>query len=104
SMDQIYGRQIQEYARENPATFKQIIAAAIQFEYDTPHAYDHRWINLHGMHVAQTLLAAQQGVSLNDPRPMSYPQEEWGRIQRQTVQDYTADMKQLVHSWESLAP
>lgn len=94
-----FGAGIRRYAREQLPTFRQIIAHVIQFEYDTPHKYDHRWINLHGMQAARAVKAAQNGISLRDDRPLSVPQDDWPRIHRATVEAYRNTMARQVDLW-----
>lgn len=101
AMNRVYGRDIQPYAHRNIDTLRQIVVAAIQFEQDTPHNYDHRWINLHGMQAARTAVAAQKGLSLNDQTPFSEPREKWPDIQQRTVKGFRVEMKRLFAHFEA---
>ena len=101
ALNQAYGKEIEQYAQNNVATFRQIIAEAVRFEHNTAHRYDHRWINLHGMRVARAVVAAQSGLSLNEPLAMTRPEEEWESIRRHTVQRFKEEMEQQARDWTS---
>ena len=94
-----FGGNIEPYAREQLPTFRQIIVHVTQFEYDTPHNYDHRWINLHGMRTARAVKAAQNGMSLRDDQPFSLPAEDWPKIHRETVEAFRQEMEQRSRMW-----
>ncbi len=101
ALNNAYGAQIEAYAQQNIPTFRQMVAAAIHFENNTPHGYDHRWINLHGMRAARAMRAALMGMSVNEAEPMSYPEEEWEAIHRRTIEDYKDDMEHLARKWNA---
>lgn len=99
ALNQAYGGPIEQYARQNIPTFRQIVAEAVRFENNTAHRYDPRWINLHGMRVARAVTAAQQGMSLNEPVAMTRPEEQWEAIHRQTIEDFKKDVAEKLSAW-----
>jgi hypothetical protein len=69
-----------------------IITSVISWDEATPHNYDQRWINLHGME------AMKQG--LGDPNPSSVPlsvaQEKWDGLAKQARDDYRKGLEEAI--------
>ncbi|MGI5125873.1 hypothetical protein ACQEVB_03560 [Pseudonocardia sp. CA-107938] len=82
-----YGEPINRWAfTEARARLKVIVERAVAWDRATPHDYDHRWINLHGM-----------GAFGVDPgAPLSRPEEEWPAIAEQVRADYLRGLHEVL--------
>ena len=69
-----------------------IVTKAISWDETTPHNYDQRWINLHGME------AMKQGLGDTSPSssPLSVPQEKWDGIAKQVRDDYRKGLEEAI--------
>lgn len=72
-----HGPPINRWAFADPARMRAIVERAVEWDRATPHDYDHRWVNLHGM-----------GAFLVDGSPLSRPSSEWDAIAERTRADY----------------
>lgn len=76
-----HGPPINHWAFADPARLRALVERAVEWDRATPHDYDHRWINLHGM-----------GAFLADGSPLSRPPSEWDAIAERTRADYLAGL------------
>lgn len=83
-LNQEYGPVINTYMFRNLATLKALIPKVVQWDEATPHHYDQRWINLHGMEVMMGGL----GDTSRPPKNMSFPESEWPGIAAKTRKQY----------------
>lgn len=69
-----------------------IVAKAMSWDEATPHNYDQRWINLHGME------AMKKGLGDTGPSssPLSVPQESWDGLARQAREDYRKGLEEAI--------
>lgn len=67
-----------------------VVAQVLEWDRTTPHAYDHRWISLHGMAMMRATLDPSFAVSEND---ISQPEERWPDIAEQTRNTYAAGFR-----------
>ncbi len=74
-----FGSTINEYAFQDLKKLKTIVKDAIEFVREYEGTYDHRWINLHGMWAIN---------GLEDGQELSYPEAEWPKIKKKTIDDY----------------
>lgn len=87
-----FGPLINQYAFKHIDTLKKIIPKVIKWDEQTPHEYDHRWINLYGM-----------GAFTDNGKNavLSKPKKEWDAIAKKTRADYLAGfneaMKEMSH-------
>ena len=69
----------------DPDKLRTIITKVIAWDEATPHNYDHRWINLHG------LQAFGGGTA-----PLSVPQDKWDGLARQVREDYRKGLEEAI--------
>lgn len=84
-LTQRYGPDINKYLFQDDERLKRTVHRAVEWEEKTPHDYDHRWINLHGLH------AIQSGLDPNGKSakaPLSLPEDQWPRIAQETRDTY----------------
>jgi hypothetical protein len=77
-LNQKYGPQINQHGFKDIEKLEKIVRDAVAWSLSTPHSYDHRWINLHGM-------GAFTGSSSDTP---SLPESEWEEIKKSTHSKY----------------
>lgn len=73
-----YGSEINRHTFQDLDKLEALIPKVVEWDRKTPHRYDHRWINLHGM---QAVLGDQKSA-------LSLPAEQWEAIAEQTRTDY----------------
>lgn len=76
ALTQRYGPEINRYAFADPDRLRATVERAVAWDRATPHDYDHRWIDLHGV-------AAFTGAGL-----LSRPVAEWPAIAEWTREEY----------------
>lgn len=91
ALNQQFGGPINQYTFQDIPKLEALIERVLAWDRETPHAYDHRWINLHGMGV---FLAAQDPESAT--KPLSLPADEWDAIAETTRKDYLAGFRQAM--------
>ncbi|MFC4942584.1 hypothetical protein [Pseudonocardia sp. GCM10023141] len=72
-----HGAEINPYAFAEQGLLRDTVERVIDWDRATPHDYDQRWINLHGM-----------GAFLGGAGPSSLPAAEWDEIAERTRQVY----------------
>ncbi|OLT13415.1 hypothetical protein BJF78_03670 [Pseudonocardia sp. CNS-139] len=82
-----FGAPINRYAFTDRANLRTLVERAVQWDATTPHDYDHRWINLHGMG-AFTAVAGGAGLSR--------PEEEWADVAARTRAEYLRGMHEVL--------
>jgi len=89
-----YGPMINQYLAQDFGKVEAVLAKVIEWDRKTPHEYDHRWINLHGMGavMAGMNLPAASGQS----PALSLPQNQWKGIAEKTRSDYLAGFHKAV--------
>lgn len=94
ALNQSYGSLINQYALQDLQKLESFVLKAIEWDKNTPHNYDHRWINLHSMN------ALMSGFSTKDapvvPAALSLPKEQWDSIAEKTRDDYLSGFKQAM--------
>ena len=83
-LNQRFGPIINPYALKDLDKLEKIITKVIEWDKKTPHNYDQRWINLHGM---EAMSASLNKNSSND-KPLNFPQDQWDTIAEKTRDDY----------------
>jgi hypothetical protein len=78
------GPPINKYMFKDLPKLEALIPKVVEWDRRTPHEYDHRWINLHGMAAMIESLDPASGK----PQPMSLPREQWDKIAEDTRSDY----------------
>ena len=87
-----YGSAINEYTFQDLQKLEALIRRVVDWDRSTPHKYDHRWINLHGMGAF---------TSDQDSKPLSLPEEEWPEIAEKTRSDYLESFLRYLSSLET---
>ncbi len=87
-----FGPAINQYALEDVPKLEALIARVVEWDRRTPHRYDHRWINLHGMRATMSGLGGTPGAST----ALSAPDEEWEKIAEKTRTDYLNRFRQAL--------
>jgi hypothetical protein len=92
-----YGDTINRYAfvEADLAVLRSAVQRAVRWDRRTPHAYDHRWVNLHGV---RAFAEPGQHVAL------SRPPQEWDRIASRVREDYLDGMRAVLDDLERWAP
>ena len=94
-LNQRYGPNVNKYLFQDDERLKRTVYRAVEWEEKTPHDYDHRWINLHGLH------AIQSGLDPNGKSakaPLSLPEDQWPRIAQETRDNYLKGLDQALET------
>lgn len=85
-LNQQYGRPINQYTFQHVDMLEILIPKVVEWDRLTPHDYDQRWINLHGMGAVQASLgdSDKKGAAPT----MSLPKAEWETIAEKTRKEY----------------
>jgi hypothetical protein len=79
-----FGPAINQHAFQDVPKLEALIPRVVEWDRRTPHRYDHRWINLHGMGAMRSGLGGRSDALA----VLSAPKEEWEQIAEQTREDY----------------
>ena len=79
-----YGLPINQYMFQDKQKLRKLIPQVVQWDRKTPHNYDHRWINPHGMDAVMEEL--EGGGKKNSET--SAPRDQWDRIAEETRVKY----------------
>jgi hypothetical protein len=85
-LNERYGPAINQYALQDLPKLEAVVKKVVAWDRQTPHNYDQRWINLHGMNAVLSGLAPGSASALG--APLSLPAEKWDAIAEQTRADY----------------
>ena len=95
----MFGPMINKYTFQDVSRLEEIIVKVVEWDRTTPHHYDHRWINLHGLNAVRTAL------DTDDPNAkstaLSLPKEQWDGIAEQTRADYLTGFKKAIAEWKN---
>ncbi|NNG18129.1 hypothetical protein HJ590_00805 [Naumannella sp. ID2617S] len=94
-----FGEPINRYAFAHLEELAEVVPRVLAWDRATPHDYDHRWINLHGMAAMQTTL--DPGVPHT---PQSLPAESWESLAEQTREEYWAGFCEALAAARRQAP
>ncbi len=97
-LNQNYGPPINQYAFQDIPKLKKLIPMVVEWEEKTPHDYDHRWINLHGMGAMMRSFDADKA-----PKPLSLPEADWPRIGQETREAYLRGFNEAMEQMEAKA-
>jgi hypothetical protein len=81
------GASINRHAFADPERLRTIVERVVAWDRATTYAYDHRWINLHGM-------GAFPGVGAGGP--LSRPASEWPDIAERTRAEYLRGLDEVL--------
>eukprot|EP00026_Physarum_polycephalum_P016584 Phypoly_transcript_17520.p1 GENE.Phypoly_transcript_17520~~Phypoly_transcript_17520.p1 ORF type:complete len:199 (+),score=42.25 Phypoly_transcript_17520:25-597(+) len=79
-----FGPAVNQYMFKHIDALKKLIPKVIEFDRKTPHNYDHRWINLHGM------------GAFTGNTGMSVPQEKWAEIEETARENYLSGFNEAM--------
>ena len=82
-----FGGPINRFAFTDPQRLRRTVVRAVLWDRRTPHAYDHRWIALHGM-----------GAFTGATGPLSVPVAEWDTLARRTRAEYLAGLREALRA------
>lgn len=91
-LNQQFGPPINQYTFQDISKLEVLIPRVVEWDRRTPHQYDNRWINLHGMDVVMYGMDAKPETS----RTLSAPREEWEEIAEKTREDYLNGFKEAI--------
>ncbi len=74
---------------------KEIVLKVIKWDEETPHNYDHRWINLHGMGAMISSLDKDKKEKVPQ---LSIPKSEWDSLAKQQREKYFTELTELSSS------
>ena len=92
TLTHLFGQDVNRHAFQDIPKLEALIPRVVEWDRQTPHRYDHRWINLHGMNA----ILASEGATPQAPAALSAPQEEWERIAEKTRQDYLEGFREAM--------
>jgi hypothetical protein len=88
-LNQRYGPPINKYAFQDLDKLEAVVQKAVEWDRETPHEYDQRWINLHGMGAVRAGMQRNSGnVRRASPRPLSVDEGRWERLAEQRRVEY----------------
>lgn len=86
-----YGPPVNQYMFKDLAKLEALIPKVVEWDRKTPHNYDPRWINLHGMNA---MLSGMDGGKSDET--MSLPASEWDAIAEKTRKDYLSGFQEAM--------
>ena len=95
-LNQTYGKPINQYTFKNIPKLEALIPRVVDWDRKTPHRYDHRWINLHGMGA----MISGTGSPMQPPS-LSLPADQWAPIAEKTRADYLEGFRQAMAQMKS---
>jgi hypothetical protein len=96
-LNQEYGTPINQYAFQDLSKLESLIHRVVEWDRSTPHNYDHRWINLHGL---EATLSAMGEESSN--KPLSLPSEQWETIAENTRKKHLENFEEVLIQAKSM--
>jgi hypothetical protein len=91
-LNQKYGPEINQYTFQDLPKLKALVPKVVEWDKKTPHKYDHRWINLHGMDAVNASLDNSEGKR----DVMSLPKDEWDKIAEKTRANYLSSFNEMM--------
>ena len=88
--------QLREAQFADTDKLKSIVQRVIAWDIVTPHRYEYRWINLHGMNAMMSGMGQSQANAL----PLSEPESAWPELEKKNRDDYEAALKSAVAGME----
>jgi hypothetical protein len=79
-----YGPSINRHAFADPVGLRAVVERVVAWDRTTPHDYDHRWINLHGMGV------------FTGATTLSRPAAQWPAIADATREEYLRGLEEVL--------
>jgi hypothetical protein len=95
-----YGPSINRYSFKNIAKLEELVPRVVEWDRKTPHNYDHRWINLHGM---EAIISGLGGDS-SGGQALRLPQDQWDSIAEATRNTYLNGFRMAMREVKEGAP
>ena len=86
-----YGTPINQYMFQDREKLLALVEKVVKWDRETPHAYDHRWINLSGMGATTSAMEGASGETR-----LSMPEDQWEAIAEKTRTDYLAGLREAI--------
>jgi len=96
-LNQTYGEPINQHAFQDLQKLRRTVYESVAWDEETPHNYDHRWINTHGM---AAMIASLEGS--DEGVVFSKPESDWSEIAKTTRADYLRDFEEAMVMFESM--
>ncbi|MDB5936337.1 MAG: hypothetical protein JWQ01_3681 [Massilia sp.] len=93
-LNQTYGTPINQYALKDMTKLEALIPRVVEWDKATPHNYDARWINLHGMGAVISGLSPASSPAA--PVAFTAPKDTWDAIAEKTRADYLSGFQTFV--------
>lgn len=90
-LNQEYGTPINQYAFQDLNKLESLIHRVVEWDRSTPHNYDHRWINLHGLEATLSAMGEE-----SDNKPLSLPAEQWETIAENTRKKHLENLEEVL--------
>jgi hypothetical protein len=100
-LNQQFGPAINKYTFHHLDLLKAVVPKVLEWDEKTPHNYDQRWINLHGMNAMLTSMDSQ---SASAKQKLSLPEKDWDKIAQQTRADYRKGFDEAIAQMEKTQP
>jgi hypothetical protein len=82
---------------EDVERLKQILARVLDWDATTPYAYDHRWINLHGLGSYTNSFSQLRGMFGNvELESLSVPEDQWPELRGKAREDFRAGLEEAI--------
>jgi hypothetical protein len=98
-LNEQYGPEINRYAFKDINKLKETVKNVVSFVRTNEEAYDHRWMNLHGMD-AITASLDTAAVLKGKQKELSHPKAEWKAIKEKTINDYYANFQEFLKTFK----
>jgi len=92
ALNEQFGTPINQYMFKDLPKLEALIPRVVEWDRTTPHHYDQRWINLHGMNAMMTGL---EGAA-NDTSPLSVPESQWDALAETNRIEYLKGFRQVM--------
>ena len=93
-LNEEFGPTINQYSMQNIPKLELLIPRVVAWDRSTPHDYDNRWINLHGMNAMISGLSSDDATS--SPPALSLPKDQWDAIAEKTRADYLKGFNEAI--------
>lgn len=93
ALDQSAGSPIFAHIAQNLEKYATTVDEVVALDRKTPHDYDHRWINLHGLDA--TIYSLDEDA---EAKPLSLPEEDWDEIEERTRREYLEEYREALES------
>lgn len=100
ALNQQFGTPINQYTFQDLPKLEKLIPRVIEWDKKTPHNYDHRWINLHGMSAINSALLGKSSSSSEEI--LSYPEAEWNSIAERTRNEYLKGFQEAMVQFKNM--